>query len=582
MVAGFSTPSPIEQILDKEEFTLEELLQEGDIIQECKSLNGRLIAFLRERSTVEQLLKFLVEPAADNGDPNSTYKYPFTACEVFCCEVEAVFNTLLEDPELMRLLFSLLQTPAPLDSKTAGYFGRVVGHLLLRKTHELMQYLQEQPEILESLIDHVDTTSIADIVKRLVGADEQSSMLFIPAYAQWLSSTSLVELLLQRLSPSQSPEAQANAADILSAIAHTQPSPLATKLTQEECINALFAHALVPGQHVLVPALDVCIALVEPKRSVQIDGTTSEPGMSSAAEVGPGGRSTAAEAVSAIVQHLPKLVQLLVIDDGAIAAAAAGSEDGQGVQSLETPYGLLTPPLGRMRLKVVELLSVLMRSSEPMAEGAMIQTPSLSLCMALFRRYPFNNLLHHYVTAMLIAALTKPCSAELLQHLFTTSQLLEWVVTLPAEIVPTPVPAHALAAAAKAPLRAGYLGHVTQIAGTLEDISSRALRQDAASLSTASSVREFLATHEGWQAWRVDVLAPRQEMENTSKWACGRPAAPDVGHLDSDTDEDANEMDLEQQQPALYHRYNVDEGDEEEEDEDGAGAQGSKGTAWGG
>lgn len=40
-------------------------------------------------------------------------------------------------------------------------------------------------------------------------------------------------------------------------------------------------------------------------------------------------------------------------------------------------------------------------------------------------------------------------------------------------------------------------------------------------------------------------------------------------------------MDLEQQQPALYHRYNVDEGDEEEEDEDGAGAQGSKGTAWG-
>lgn len=78
-VAGFSTPSPIEQILDKEEFTLEELLQvsvvtllmsvsvaqkpndpsvqrptlprslrchpqEGDIIQECKSLNGRLIA----------------------------------------------------------------------------------------------------------------------------------------------------------------------------------------------------------------------------------------------------------------------------------------------------------------------------------------------------------------------------------------------------------------------------------------------------------------------------------------------------------------------------------------------------------
>jgi hypothetical protein len=34
---------PVQQILDKEEFTLEELLDEDDIIQECKSLNGRLI-----------------------------------------------------------------------------------------------------------------------------------------------------------------------------------------------------------------------------------------------------------------------------------------------------------------------------------------------------------------------------------------------------------------------------------------------------------------------------------------------------------------------------------------------------------
>jgi hypothetical protein len=36
-------PLHAQQILDKEEFTLEELLDEDDIIQECKSLNGRLI-----------------------------------------------------------------------------------------------------------------------------------------------------------------------------------------------------------------------------------------------------------------------------------------------------------------------------------------------------------------------------------------------------------------------------------------------------------------------------------------------------------------------------------------------------------
>lgn len=41
---GFCTGAFAQQILDKEEFTLEELLEEDDIVQECKSLNGRLVA----------------------------------------------------------------------------------------------------------------------------------------------------------------------------------------------------------------------------------------------------------------------------------------------------------------------------------------------------------------------------------------------------------------------------------------------------------------------------------------------------------------------------------------------------------
>ena len=33
----------VELVLDKEDFTLEELLDEEEIIQECKALNSRLI-----------------------------------------------------------------------------------------------------------------------------------------------------------------------------------------------------------------------------------------------------------------------------------------------------------------------------------------------------------------------------------------------------------------------------------------------------------------------------------------------------------------------------------------------------------
>lgn len=59
-VPGYSQPSPLEAILDMDGFTLEDLLDETDLIQECKSLNGRLVNFLKERSTVQSLLNYLV------------------------------------------------------------------------------------------------------------------------------------------------------------------------------------------------------------------------------------------------------------------------------------------------------------------------------------------------------------------------------------------------------------------------------------------------------------------------------------------------------------------------------------------
>lgn len=59
-VAGYSQTSPIEAILDKDSFTLEELLDEDDLIQECKSLNDRLVAFLRSPDTILKLIDYIV------------------------------------------------------------------------------------------------------------------------------------------------------------------------------------------------------------------------------------------------------------------------------------------------------------------------------------------------------------------------------------------------------------------------------------------------------------------------------------------------------------------------------------------
>ncbi len=375
--------------------------------------------------------------------------------------------------------------------------------------------LQENSHILEKLVNHVDTTSITEIVKRLVGADDQSSIMFMPTYAQWLADTPLVNLLLNRLGSSHSVEVQTNAADILSAIAHTQPSPLAAKLTSEECIGTLFQHALQPGWQVLVAALDVCIALLEPKRSNPELLTEGSPLQESV-------RRAKSEAVAAIINHLPSLVTLLQQPDNGA--------------TLETPYGLLAPPLGRARLKVVELMAVLLRSGDVVAERGLVGSNSVPVCLELFRNYPFNNLLHHNVTAMLMAGLVRQ-SESLIPYLFEHCKLLDWITSLPTEVRPAPRPGFETLASSKPPLRAGYLGHVIQIGSTLEGIASGGLGMSAQESVNKAAVEAYLSAHAGWQQWLANELHPRQDVENVGKWQCGRPAATDLAGIDSDGDE---------------------------------------------
>ncbi|KAL0398268.1 UNVERIFIED_CONTAM: Serine/threonine-protein phosphatase 6 regulatory subunit [Sesamum radiatum] len=144
-MAGLSTASPVETILDKENFTLEELLDEDEIIQECKALNGRLINFLREKNTVKQLIQYIVEEAPVDAEKQRTFKFPFIACEIFTCEVDIILKALVEDEEVWAFdgpVILLLDPERPHGTLLAGYFSKVVVCLLLRKTTPLMNYIR--------------------------------------------------------------------------------------------------------------------------------------------------------------------------------------------------------------------------------------------------------------------------------------------------------------------------------------------------------------------------------------------------------------------------------------------------------
>ena len=52
-VASFQHASPLDSLLDKEQVTVEELLDEDDLIQETRALNPKVISFLSQPSNLE-------------------------------------------------------------------------------------------------------------------------------------------------------------------------------------------------------------------------------------------------------------------------------------------------------------------------------------------------------------------------------------------------------------------------------------------------------------------------------------------------------------------------------------------------
>ncbi|CAF2152113.1 unnamed protein product [Brassica rapa] len=322
-LTALSAASPVESILDKEDFTLEELLDEEDIIQECRALNIRLINLC----------------TADLKSCFSVW-FPFISSEVLTCEIDAILKTLVEEEELMNLLFSFLEPNRSHSVILTGYFSKVVICLMLRKTVPLINYVKTHQNVFHQLVDLIGIMSIMEILIRLVGADDHVYPNHMDVM-QWLADSNLLEMVVDKLSLSNSLEVHANAAETPCTVAQNAPSPLATKLSSSSFIARIFGHAFGDPQSKssLVHTLSVCISLLSPRRSLVSSyfmySFRGQQIFESPISVNP-------ETIATMVPRLGDFVKLL----------NATSDE----KVLPTMYGQLRPSLGSHRLKVESII----------------------------------------------------------------------------------------------------------------------------------------------------------------------------------------------------------------------------------
>ncbi|XP_010503168.1 PREDICTED: serine/threonine-protein phosphatase 6 regulatory subunit 3-like [Camelina sativa] len=508
-LTALSAASPVESILDKDDFTLEELLDEEDIIQECRALNSRLINFLRERAQVEQLLRFIVEESPEDADSKRAFKFPFISSEVLTCEIDVILKTLVDEEELMNLLFSFLEPNRSHSVMLAGYFSKVVICLMLRKTVPLMNYVKAHQNVFQQLVDLIGITSIMEVLIRLVGADDHVYPNHLDVM-QWLADSNLLEMIVDKLSPTNSLEVHANAAETLCTIAQNAPSPLATKLSSSSFVARIFGHAFGDPQSKssLVHTLSVCISLLSPRRSV-----VSSPFMYSfrGQQIFESPISVNPETIATMLPRLGDFVALLNVT----------SDE----KHLPTTYGQLKPPLGSHRLKIVEFIAVLMKTRSEATGKELASSGAIRRVIDLFFEYPYNNALHHQVESIIVSCLESK-NDEIVDHLLQECNLIGKILKTEKQPILSGDKQPTLAAAGKQAPRVGNVGHISRISNKLVQLSTN-----------SNQIKTILEENNEWGEWEANTLHDRNAVENVYRWVCGRPTALHDRTRDSDDDE---------------------------------------------
>ncbi|KAJ6691560.1 SERINE/THREONINE-PROTEIN PHOSPHATASE 6 REGULATORY SUBUNIT 2-LIKE ISOFORM X1 [Salix purpurea] len=360
----------------------------------------------------------------------------------------------------MSLLFSFLEPNRCHSALLAGYFSKVVVCLMLRKTVPLMNYVQAHQDVFRQLVDLIGITSIMEVLVRLVGADDHVYPNFTDVM-QWLADSNLLEMIVDKLSPSNPPEVNANAAETLCAITRNAPSALATKLSSPSFVARIFGHALEDSHSKsgLVNSLSVCISLLDPKRSSMssplMHSFRSQHMYESPIPVNP-------ETISAMLPKLGDLLMLLnVLSDEKI---------------LPTTYGELKPPLGKHRLKIVEFIAVLLRTGNEATEMELVSSSTIKRILDLFFEYPYNNALHHHVESIIMSCLETKSDA-MVDHLLQECDLIgKFLQTDNNPVISGDTNKPTLPAAGKRAPRVGNLGHITRISNKLVQLGNSSSR----------------------------------------------------------------------------------------------------------
>ncbi|XP_063402719.1 serine/threonine-protein phosphatase 6 regulatory subunit 3-like isoform X3 [Mytilus trossulus] len=449
------TTSKIDTLLGKEDVTLQELMDENDILQECKAQNKKLIDFIITPENMDCMVKMITVEPEDEEDEKCKYRFPNTACELLTSDVQQITDALAGTEELVIKLYSFLEGEKPLNPLLASFFSKVMGLLITRKSEMIFEFLKSREDFIGQLLHHIGTSAIMDLLLRLLTCIEWIELK--RAVVEWLNEKQIVERLVDCLVAGEDEEVHCNSAQSLCDIVRlgreqlNQENPLLSTVEQEETVAKLLTNMLGQDKNesVIVNGLSVIQTLLE-FRKQSPEGSQEHLASIDTDRLAQG----VSNVLLAVTPRLKDFHNLLV------------EPPQQRFTSMPTTIGTLEPPLGNTRLQIARLVSALVLTNTHSVNIELANLGTIGVLFDLFFQYVWNNFVHVHVTQCVNTILyNSPVEVEgkkehpLLAQLFAEFNILQKILDVWEE--------NDQQQSRDKGRRRGYMGHLTKIANEI-------------------------------------------------------------------------------------------------------------------
>ncbi|KAL8878224.1 MAG: hypothetical protein Q9198_003920 [Flavoplaca austrocitrina] len=403
---GYAHISTLDSILDKPDVTLEDLLDESDLIQELKNHHAKLVEYLRDEKILRRLLEYVIAPEAprpaDAGEESeeeqpikekslspfrrskesreksrrqeereewdkadkARQKNAFIASEILSSETWSIIESLMENQHHLRTFWEFLNREPPLEATAAGYFTKVNETLLDKKTEETLQFVKTQPNVVEAILKHVDCPMIMDLLLKIISMEKSEGGTGI---VDWLQDQNLIPLLLRYLSKEYPSATQTSAGDFIKAIitisanasGDTQscigPNNLTRQLVSDESIQSLVSDMLRGGNPLTVGVGTIIEVIRKNNSDYDMDNGAPDAVPSSNDPIYLG------SLLRTFAKHIPDFMALILSPTHTVP-------DGESTmtrkrEDLSVAFGSKIEPLGFDRFKTCELMAELLHCS---------------------------------------------------------------------------------------------------------------------------------------------------------------------------------------------------------------------------